>query len=938
MTLCTKRMSRLSAFGATATSFAVMLLASNSALAADASTMETVTVTGIRASLQNTITLKKESSQIVEAVSMEDIGKLPDQSIAEAISRLPGLAAQRLNGRAQNISIRGLAPDFSTTLLNGREQVSTGDNRSVQYDQYPSELMSGVVVFKTPSADLVGQGLSGTVDMRTIRPLDYDHRVMTFGLRGEAGTQGKFFSNMPMYGYRANGTYVDQYYGGKLGVTFGVSEIVSPQQFMQFGSWGYPTVGSTTDLTSGGDKFQANADLLKRSSAMLTVQYRPNENFESTIDGFYTHYSDDLRYFRVEMPLYSYGGDSYGNSIGLAPGYTISDNGMVTAGTYTGGVKAVVREQHNTAKDDLYAVGWKNQYTSGNWTTALDLGWSSVQRHNRFLETYAGTGRSSSDGGTAAIGPTDTVSFKTNAQNLPVITHTLDYGSYDTIVLTAPQHWGPVPGGQDGYLNNQYVHDNLATARLSSEVKLNDSVFNKLTFGVYYSNRHKSYTPDEYYLDLTANVNSYTKNGTYSNQVIPEKYRQGTSRALSLFGIDKAVTWDQDALLVDGYYTGYNRKDAQFNNYADVVSQMFRVDEMTYTGYVKGSFAFHVGGIPVSGDTGVQFVETHQSSVGYASASTSSLWNVVLPVRGATNYADFLPSLNLSANVTDNSVLRIGSARELVRARMNQMSASNSYSYNASAATSTDVTTSPWSGSVGNPKLKPWLADAVDVSYEYYFGNGGYVAAAGFYKYLENYIYQKSMLFNFAGYSYYGPAPAQMQGFVTQYVNGNGGNLEGAEFSMALPADLLWDCLSGFGLTLNTSYTDSSITQNGTQTSVPGLSKLVTNATIYYEQDGFSVRLNESYRSKFLGEVNGDKGNNQQFKNIGDQGFMDAQIGYTFQSGTLEGLSVLLQVENITNQTQVQYQVNPKSHDDVTQLLDWERYGTTYLFGVSYRM
>jgi outer membrane receptor protein involved in Fe transport len=93
--------------------------------------LETVNVTGIRHSIESAIETKQDASNIVEAVSAEDIGKLPDVSIAESIARLPGLAAQRVAGRAQVISVRGLSPVFATTLLNGRELVSTGDNRSV---------------------------------------------------------------------------------------------------------------------------------------------------------------------------------------------------------------------------------------------------------------------------------------------------------------------------------------------------------------------------------------------------------------------------------------------------------------------------------------------------------------------------------------------------------------------------------------------------------------------------------------------------------------------------------------------------------------------------------------------------------------------------------------------------------------------------------------
>src|SRR5690606_27950505 len=122
----------------------------------EAVNLDRVVVTGIRRGIESAISVKRDATSIVEAISAEDIGKLPDVSIAESIARLPGMAAQRVAGRAQVITVRGLSPDFATTLLNGREMVSTGDNRSVEFDQYPSELISGVTVYKTPDSGLVG--------------------------------------------------------------------------------------------------------------------------------------------------------------------------------------------------------------------------------------------------------------------------------------------------------------------------------------------------------------------------------------------------------------------------------------------------------------------------------------------------------------------------------------------------------------------------------------------------------------------------------------------------------------------------------------------------------------------------------------------------------------------------------------------------------------
>jgi iron complex outermembrane receptor protein len=146
-----------------------------------------VTVTGIRRGIASAITDKKNNDGVVEAISAEDVGKLPDNTVADAISRLPGLATQRnrSTGRSQNVSVRGLSPDFNAATLNGREQASTGDSRGVEFDQFPAELLSGVDVYKTPKASLVNQGLASTIDLKTVRPLDFGKRVFQGSYRKE---------------------------------------------------------------------------------------------------------------------------------------------------------------------------------------------------------------------------------------------------------------------------------------------------------------------------------------------------------------------------------------------------------------------------------------------------------------------------------------------------------------------------------------------------------------------------------------------------------------------------------------------------------------------------------------------------------------------------------------------------------------------------------
>ena len=185
---------------------------------------------------------RRTSDSIVEVVSAEDIGKLPDSSIAESIARLPGLAAQRTNGRAQTLSIRGLGPDFTVTTFNGREQASTNDNRTVEFDQYPSELVTQVKIYKTPDAGMAYQGIAGTTDISTVHPLAYDGRRTAATYRHEYNEQDANIPGLERTGDRANLTYIDQFRDNTVGVAFGVAYNKSPYQAQTREPWGYPEV------------------------------------------------------------------------------------------------------------------------------------------------------------------------------------------------------------------------------------------------------------------------------------------------------------------------------------------------------------------------------------------------------------------------------------------------------------------------------------------------------------------------------------------------------------------------------------------------------------------------------------------------------------------------------------------------------------------------
>uniref|UniRef100_UPI003B9A26B0 TonB-dependent receptor plug domain-containing protein n=1 Tax=Novosphingobium sp. TaxID=1874826 RepID=UPI003B9A26B0 len=222
-------------------------LAASPALAQDASAEaqaapeeeQAIVVTGFRAALATAVNTKKTSSVIVESVSAEDIGRLPDASIGESIARLPGLTTQRLFGRANSIAIRGSSADLSSTTLNGRPQTSTGEQRNVEFDQFPSEIVSRVDVYKAPQANLVHQGLVGTVDIKTIRPLEFGKGLVSFGGRGTYTDLGKVNTDSNEFGYRATGTYVGQFMEDRLGVALSAAYTDEPYQAQEFEAWGY---------------------------------------------------------------------------------------------------------------------------------------------------------------------------------------------------------------------------------------------------------------------------------------------------------------------------------------------------------------------------------------------------------------------------------------------------------------------------------------------------------------------------------------------------------------------------------------------------------------------------------------------------------------------------------------------------------------------------
>ncbi len=929
-TLVTRRARLLggAAVGAVATLAFAGAPAAQDAPQAQATQVEEVIVTGIRGSIESSIAEKRSNSSIVEVVTAEDIGKLPDVSIAESLARLPGLTAQRLDGRGQVISIRGLAPDFTTALLNGREQVSAGDNRGVEFDQYPSELLGSVMVYKTPDAALIGQGLAGTADLRTIRPLEYGRQAIALNARYEWNDYGALNSGTEDTGQRFSVSYIDQFMDDTLGVVLGYAHMSTPYQAERFNAWGYPGDNAVAgpNLVIGGAKPYVQSSELVRDGYMATVEYRPHDRWRSTFDVFYSEFDNTQILRGIEFPL------AWGGSAGacpgtpdvcrpgpeLQPGFTVED-GMVVAGTWNN-VKGVVRNDGNRRTAELTSLGWNNQVQlDDNWSAVFDLSYSKADRTDVVLETNAGTGRN-------IDGVLDTLSFVTTPEGT-TFTSALDYSDPTLILLTSAQGWGGgvypagIEGGQDGFINSPSIVDELSSVRGEFGRDYDQGPFSRFAFGFNVTSRDKELTLERYYLSLAANRADPLHN---TSVPVPSQFLLEPTD-LTYLGLGPMISYDPFALVDSGIYDLLAPQDD------NLLAFGWSVSEEVFTTYWKADIDSTMFGLPLTGNMGFQVVHTDQGSEGTVAAGNPA---TPQPVSDGDSYTYILPSMNLAFEVRENLFVRLGAARELARPRMDQMRASINIDFNEGRATSTNINESPWGGSGGNPSLRPWIANAVDLSIEKYFGRRGYVSLAGFYKDLESYIYDQQTLTDFTGYPYTGgTAPTLMQGYLSTPQNGEGGTIQGVEFAVSVPFDLIWQPLEGFGVNFSASWTDSDIVPNPGNPSqpLPGLSEEVSNLTVYYERAGFQARISNRYRSEFLGELSG-VGTDRIQRMVDAESVVDAQVGYEFQSGPLEGLSVLAQVNNLTDE-----QFKTFENDDPRRVIDYQQYGRTFLVGVNYR-
>ena len=892
-----------------------------------------IVVTGIRASLDASAQLKRRTPTIVESISAEDIGKLPDVSIADSLARLPGVTAQRLEGRDQRLSIRGLGPDFSTTLLNGREQVTVGDNRGVEYDQYPSEFFQNVVVHKSADASLIAAGIAGTVDLRMLRPLS-QKRTISVRARGQMNGTKNLNPDSPRYGYRASATYVDKFADDTLGIAIGISAASTPSQNERYNAWGFPNdtdagpaVGTARRL--GGAKPYVQSNLLTRYGIVGTVEYEPSDNFHSTLDVLYSKFKETQKLRGIEFPI----------NPGWGSGATITNptikDGFVTAATINN-VFAVQRNDINKRDAENLSIGWNNKFkVSDGINLTVDASWSYATRTDFLLETYTGNGYN-------GAGARDTLRITQQSNGTFKIVPTLDYTNTGPggFGITDPRGWGfngTTTVVQAGFLNRPSFKDDLKSLRASFDGEFeNAGVLRGWEVGANYSRRKKTSAYKSFFLCPKGGGTGCTvASGTPTFVPVPNAAKIGTL-SLAYLGVPKM-------LVLDPIYLYNNTLNAVFDNRPESLVRDNVITEDVITGYAMLKLDGDVGGKAVAGSIGVQVVHTKQKSTGTRSsfAVVNNLPVVsIFPASGEASFTNVNPSAALSVELLDNTFVKLSASHSMVRPRLDQERISENVSIDFSKIGNTDPGNSGFSSTGGNISLRPYQSTNIDLSFERYFQKGGYFALGGYFKHLTDFIDAgNATIKDFSGLAaalraagYTGPIGTNL-GRVNVPGNTGKGYILGGEATLQLPFSNLSESLDGFGFFGSASYTDSRVKlgQSNNVITVPGLSDWVANASLYYEKNGFQIRGSYRYRAPFLGEVSGLSAN-PTFRQARSETIVDAQIGYEFQDGPLKGLAIMLEGKNLTDRPFVTFENN-----DSRQVIDYQRYGRDYYLGISYK-
>ncbi|MBZ2806185.1 TonB-dependent receptor [Xanthomonas perforans] len=822
------------------------------ASAATTQQLDTVQVTGTRSSVTKAQLVKQNAEQIVDSIVAEDIGKLPDNNVAEALQRISGIQISRNYGEGSAIAIRGLTQ--VRTELNGRDIFTANDGRGLSFEDVSAELLGGVNVYKNPSADMIEGGLGGTVDLRTRLPFDYDGRKI-------AGSVQYNYYDLADDGKPAfSGLFSDRWQTGigEIGILVNYSQQKSPfrQDTISIEPWytqtdlpGYEGQGVSVPHGAG-----INTTVGERKTGAFAMQWRPNDAVEV--------YTQVLRSdYDFSWHDYSFFALTGANPMQGLPGIQVNNRNEFVNGSFQN-----VPTESNTSLTERHSV--TTDYSLGaKWTVNEKL---TLSTDFQYVDaTTTGTRYILSTG--QVTSPQFNVDFRGDLPRLSVT----DASGAEGYLADVNNY-----NGWRYHLDNK--DDNKGTEfawRSDMDLAFGSDFVRSFKAGVRYTDRDAE-TKGNIYRFMCINncdgapFSQYPGIGVMTNPITD--FFRGQSHAFgpTLTASDAAVANYQQTL------AAFGASPLEF-----APNNINTQNEKTYAAY--GVLRFGVDGeIPFDGNIGVRVVRTEVGSQGVRTG-TDAEGGGLIPVDAQQTYTDVLPSLNLRWMLSDQLQWRFAASRGISRPTFDKLNP------NLSLSTGTSNGASTFTGTAGNPSLEAVKADQFDTALEWYFGQGSMMYGTLFYKKVEGFI--ANAVFN----EVYDGQVWQ----ITRPVNGDSGKIRGAELGYTQFFDFLPGWLSGFGLQTNYTYVDSEAPSptatdtNGQSLTVPleGLSKNSYNAILSYETARFQGRVAYNWRSDWLVTTAGNGTGNLPVYNKGF-GQLDASLRFNINdvwSISLDGVNLL---------------------------------------------
>lgn len=837
--------------------------------------VEVIEVRGFRRSLIESLNTKRYSDTVVEAVSADDMGALPDVSIADAISRLPGVTAVRSGGQSSELNIRGMSGGFVFSTLNGREIVTDEGGRSVQFDQYPSELINQVQVYKSQKASLVEGGVAGSVELQTANALenDQDHSF-TIQTKLSYNDSADDHPDADPLGNRFSVSYQGKFLDETLGLSLGYARLQQPKISTQFVNYqprcglmpfdGY-AVTSTTDcegndpdgtgaykkyIVPQGFELMARGGEELREGIMGSITYVPNDDLTIKGDVFFSKFDSQGidRGFRVN----GIGTILDGNSIDFQNPVLAGDNADILVGgtwyrdlgdqnpnppyqRFANTMTLQVQADDNTTDSEVMSFGFNAEYIiNDDLVMTLDVAHSSGDSFYRdeVMRLFV-----AEDASAAMPSVTDNIvlNYEANGLDLPSISFNDDVQN----ALSDPSRM--MVGSLEKY---PHIEENEANSvRLDFKYTLDNDFMSSIETGVrwadrYYKNSRQAYN----YCDI-ANYGVNLRNGNYilgydqdgnpiaDETCMPYQLQSGEYETVQLggdFADFPAFISVDNSYIESVWLAGEDTNAYQDWRYDWTIWQESAIEEETLSFYLQGNLDTEVFGLPLTGNIGVRVVHTDQAAIGVESPTVEGAGDAITDDLGETRYVykystlgvdftDVLPSINLNFQLTENDQLRFAAAKVMSRPDMEDMAVSGQWSYGIDQE---DNQRKANLNRATSPEVRPFYATQFDLSYEHYFEETeGAIVVALYYKDIENFpesVTLDDYDFDAAGIEV--PAvdnngvPVVSGDYTVLLNNGKGGYFRGAEVAYTQTFSFLPGIWSGLGLSASYSYTESEVT------------------------------------------------------------------------------------------------------------------------------